>query len=133
VIRTYIDSGVLIAASHGTGDVGRRALAAIADDHREYVSSDYVRIEVIPQALYHKRAAEVRFYEAFFEGVSVYVSFNAMHWTRAYEEACECGLAPIDALHVATAVLAQCEECVTTERSTSRLHRARNIRIVSIA
>jgi hypothetical protein len=47
LIRTYIDCGVLIAAARGVGRTQQRALAVLADESRELVSSDYVRLEPV--------------------------------------------------------------------------------------
>ena len=67
MIRTYVDSGVLIAAARGGGILGKRALEIISDTAgREFVSSEYVRLETVPKPTYFGRSAEIRFYEEFF-------------------------------------------------------------------
>jgi hypothetical protein len=44
--RTFIDSGVLIAATRGTGGIAQTALTIIADPNREFVSSIFLKLEV---------------------------------------------------------------------------------------
>lgn len=61
--KTYIDAGVLIAAVRGRDDVATRAMQVLDDPDREFVSSPFLRLEVLPKAVYGKRQAEVEFYE----------------------------------------------------------------------
>ena len=58
--RTFVDAGVLIAAARATGALGVRALAVFDAADRLFVSSAFVRLEVLPKAVYFRRAAEVR-------------------------------------------------------------------------
>jgi hypothetical protein len=51
----------------------------------------------------------------------------------AFKEACDSGLAALDALHVISAVHVDAEELVTTERLDKPIHRTRLIKVVSIA
>lgn len=62
-----MDSGVLIAAARGTDEAARRAMAVLDDPERSFASSAFVRLEVLPKALRHRREAEARFYETFFQ------------------------------------------------------------------
>jgi predicted nucleic acid-binding protein len=133
VIRTYIDSGVLIAAARGSGAVSDRALEVLSDPAREFVSSDYVRLEVLPKAFYFRRLAEVRFYRDFFSGAVAWIPFDPTHWASAFDEACKSGLSAFDALHVTAAALSSCDELITTERPRTAIHRTSQVRIVSIA
>ena len=51
--KTYVDSGVLIAAFRGQGDPTARAMQILDDPTREFVSSIYVKLETLPKAIYH--------------------------------------------------------------------------------
>ena len=131
--RTYVDSGVLIAAARGKGRLGDRALEIICDTaSREFISSDYVRLETVPKPTYFGRAAEVRFYEEFFSTVATWLPFDSTHLEIAFEEACKSGLSSVDAVHVVLASLAGCDELVTSEKPTAAIHRTARVRIVSI-
>jgi len=47
--RSFIDAGVLIAAARGTDEVAIRAIEILDDIDREFVSSSFVKLEVLPQ------------------------------------------------------------------------------------
>jgi len=53
VIRTFLDAGVLIAATRTTGTIGVKALALFNATDRVFVTSEFVRMEVLPKALYY--------------------------------------------------------------------------------
>jgi predicted nucleic acid-binding protein len=133
VTRSYICSGVLIAAARGAGTLGSKALDVIGDTQsREFVCSDYVRLEVLPKPTYFKRPEELAFYAEFFSRVSVWVSFSKEHLDDAMAEACASGLSSMDAVHVAVAASNGCDEIITTEKPTSAIHRTKLVPIVSI-
>jgi hypothetical protein len=102
------------------------------DPDRTFVSSDYVRLEVLPKAVYHGNDEEVEHYRAFFE--------NVAHWTqpspdlarRALDLACQFGIGARNALHVAAAEREGAEELVTSERQTKPLFRVTMLQVTSI-
>jgi hypothetical protein len=53
MIKTYLDSGVLIAAARGTDATSLRAIAILDDDQRQFCSSCFVRLEILAKAKYH--------------------------------------------------------------------------------
>lgn len=55
VIRTFLDAGVLIAAFRSRNTVSTPALTLLDDPGRVFVTSDYVRLEVLPKPLYFRR------------------------------------------------------------------------------
>ena len=61
VIRTFLDASVLIAAIRGTSDIADRALDLLNDSERVFVASDFVRLDVLPKAVYFQQQAEVEF------------------------------------------------------------------------
>ncbi len=129
---TFIDAGVLIAASRGGTEQATRALAVLGDPTRTFAASAFLRLEVLPQASFNRRHAELAFYEAFFAAVSVW----ATDWPRivdlALREASTFGVEAMDALHVAAAAVAGAEELVTIEKPTRSIHRARAVRVTTI-
>lgn len=133
MIRTYVDSGVLIAAARGAGKLAQRALAIIADTaSRDFVCSDYIKLETVPKPMYFGRKAEVSFYEAYFSTAVAWQSFDATDMENAFEEACRSGLSSVDAIHVVVAALSECDELVTSEKPPSAINRTKLVRVVSI-
>lgn len=63
--RTFIDTGVLIAAARGQNDVAAKAMAILDDPNREFASSIFVKLEVLSKAIYNQKMAEAAFYQAF--------------------------------------------------------------------
>jgi hypothetical protein len=47
--RTYLDANILIAAFQGEGDGAMAAIAALDDPDREFVVSDFLRLETLPK------------------------------------------------------------------------------------
>jgi predicted nucleic acid-binding protein len=129
---TYIDSGVLIFAAQGTVDVAALALPFLVDQNREYVASDYVRLEVLPKAIFYKRTEEVEFYEMFFKTASRWIPTSQALLECAMEEACKSGLCALDALQIACAVFAGAEEFITSEKPSKPIHRTKLVKVVSI-
>ncbi len=68
--RTYVAAGVLIAAARGQAPMAARAFEILDDPDREFAASLFLKLEVLPKAMYHKNLAEVEFYETFFNAVS---------------------------------------------------------------
>jgi predicted nucleic acid-binding protein len=129
---TYIDSGVLIFAAKGTATAAALALPFLADPSREYVTSDYVRLEVLPKATFHKRTAEVAFYNSFFTTTTRSIPTSEALLKYALDEACKTGIHGLDALHVACAVFAGADEFITSEKTNRPIHRTKLVRVVSI-
>ena len=68
--RTFVDAGVLIAAARGDYVPSMIALKILDDQSREFASSPFIELEVLPKAVYNGKKDEVEFYEAFFDSVS---------------------------------------------------------------
>jgi hypothetical protein len=56
---TFVDAGVLIAAARGGTVEAARAMEILDDPDREFAASPLLRLEVLPQAVFNKRQAEV--------------------------------------------------------------------------
>lgn len=131
--RTYVDSGVLIAAATGRQpEVHRNALAVLDDPDREFVSSVFVRLEVSPKAIFLGHRDEATFYERFFASVVAWAGPLEEVVDRAARIAARSGLAAMDALHVASAAILDAAELVTTESPVKPLHRTSIVAVVSI-
>ncbi len=75
-MRTYIDSGVLITAARGNAALSGPAIEVLTDAAREFVSSDWVRLEVLPKAQYFQRQSEVKSYEVFFNRAAIWAPWG---------------------------------------------------------
>lgn len=128
--RTYLDSGVLIAAARGTDDIAAAALDVLGDPERVFVASIFVQLEVLPKPVYNKYVAEAHFYDTYFAAVVAWaepdVASAALHLAQQY------GLSALDALHVAAAIALHADELVTTEGPGKPIHRVTDVRIVGI-
>jgi predicted nucleic acid-binding protein len=122
LIRTFLDAGILIAAVRGQEEEAGRALAILEDPERSFVASDFLRLEVLPKAIYYQRPAEVALYERFFAQARL-LSVSGTLVTQAYTVACTFGLSALDTLHVTVAKAGGAEEFITTERPTTPLFR----------
>ena len=133
-IRTFVDSNVLIAAATGKGKHALHALTILSDPTREFASSPFVRLEVLPKAIYHQQALEAAFYERFFAAVEMmYEAAEAESLlVQAEQVGGRFGLNMADALHIAAALALQAEEFVTAERPTSPFKNVIGIKITTI-
>lgn len=52
--RTFLDSGFLITAARGSGEMALQALEILDDPNRAFVSSIFVKLEVLPKAVYNR-------------------------------------------------------------------------------
>ena len=123
---------MLIFAARGTTEAAALALPFLQDPNREFITSDYVRLEVLPKAQWMRNETEVEFYEAFFRLNSRTIPTSGPLLEFAMAEACRIGLNALDAIHIACAVFGGAEEIITTEKSTKPMHRTDKVRIVSI-
>jgi len=131
-IRTYIDVGVLIAAIRGEQTIANVALSFLYDPLREYVTSDYVRVELLPKCTFHRNVEERQFYEEFFKSTAINVPSTDELLALAIEEGGKTGISGIDAIHVACAIVAGAEELITAERHEKPMHRANGVKVISI-
>jgi predicted nucleic acid-binding protein len=131
--RTFLDSGVLIAAARGTDDNALLALQILDDPDRKFVSSVFVKLEVLPKAIYNGFREEAAFYQSFFENdVEIWASLSNELAKLAQQQAEKFGLSALDSLHVAAAISAGADEFITTEKPGKPLHRVKEFRIISV-
>jgi predicted nucleic acid-binding protein len=129
--RTFLDAGILIAAVRGQEREAVRALAILEDPERNFLTSDFLRMEVLPKAIYYQRPAEVALYERYFARAQS-IPVSAALVAQAYTEACAFGLAALDALHLTFAKAGGAEEFITTEHPTQPLFRVTGIVITPL-
>jgi hypothetical protein len=56
----FVDAAVLIAAARGGSEQAARAMEILDDPEREFAASAFLRLEVLPQAVFNKREAARR-------------------------------------------------------------------------
>lgn len=107
------------------------AMGYLYDPLREYVTSDCVRLELLPKSSYNQRTEETEFYNKFFAS-SLRVPLSESIIELAITEGCKTGTAGMDALHIACAISSGAEEFITTEKPTKPMHRTDLIRVICI-
>lgn len=130
--RTFIDAGVLIQAARGETEIAERALAILQDENREFASSIFLKMEVLPKAVFHQNDDEIEFYNIFFDGVEYWATDLEQIVKKAYTECSKYGLGAMDALHVAAALSVNATELITNEKPTKSIHRTQSISLISI-
>lgn len=129
---SFVDTGVLIAAVRGTPEVLTKARTLLTDPDRTFASSDFVRLEVFPKALFHKRQLEHTFYRSFFSTVQYWAPPSETLVRLALEVATRVGLSCLDALHVAAAIEVGADELITTEKLSKPIHRVDGITVKTL-
>jgi predicted nucleic acid-binding protein len=132
MVRTFLDAGVFLTAHDAGNEKSGLALQLFESPDRELVATNLLRLEIVPQAAFHKQRAEIEFYEACFGCISVWVDINKSLIAEAEREASRFGLHAIDALHIAAALKAGAEEFITTERVTKPLFRVSTLRVIRL-
>lgn len=131
-IKTFIDANILLLAWRGETALKMKAATVLTDVNRHFISSDFVRLELLPKAVYHKTRTEELVYEMFFDRVQEWVDDVEQLVAEALKVGARYGLNALDALHVAAALLAEADEFITAERPTSPLSRVREVTVVSL-
>ena len=120
--RTYVDTGVLIDAAAGKGPRAEAALALLRDPDRVFLSSPYLDLELLPQAIKSRLREQQEFLEAYLAATERIEDWNAI-FRVAFREASRSPVSGIDALHVAAAHLLEADELITTEKPGKAIHK----------
>ena len=131
-VLTYIDTGVLIWAFRGDRAESDLASSFLYDPLREYVTSDYLLLELLPHCEFCGRSKEADFYRSFFNSAGQRVPSSDALIAYALQEGCKTGISGIDAVHVACAALAGAQELITTEGRTKPMHRTSLLKVITI-
>jgi predicted nucleic acid-binding protein len=130
--RTFIDANVLLAAWRGNEELCQKAMDILDDPDREFIVSDYLKLEVIPKPTFFRNYDEVQFMLTFIDNASWHLKGTNSITAQAITLACRYGLSAMDALHVETAIEAKADIFVTIEKPTKPLHRVQEIKVESI-
>jgi hypothetical protein len=85
-------------------------------------------LEVIPKAAFHRQELELFFYQRYMASATAYCGLNRIEKV-ARTEAARCGLAAMDALHVAAAFLLKADEFITTEKPGKPMYRTNLVKV----
>ena len=130
-MRTFLDSGVLLAAWRAEALSGL-ALSVMADDARVFVTSQMVRLELLPKPRFEKRLREVQFYGHHFAEAAGCEPLSEELGREAERVGACYGLSGADALQVAAAIRQGAQEFYTTEKPGRPLFRVKELRVVSL-
>ena len=130
-MKTFCDSGVLLTAWK-RGEHHERAVSLLADDARDFVTCDNVRLELLPKPAFEKRHAEIEFYHEHFQNVSACEPFSEALGQAALTLAKKYGLSAGDALNLASAIRLGADEFVTSELPGKPMFRVAGIKIRSL-
>jgi len=129
---TFVDADVLITAFQGKDKIWQKAIEVLDDPEREFVVSDYLKLEVIPKPTFHGFHEEVQFMQTFIDNASIQVGATPSITAQAITLACRYDLTPLDALHAGTAIESKADMLITLERPTSPLCQVKEVKIVSL-
>ena len=129
MVRTFLDSGVLLAATRSVVRDRELALQILEDSGRTFLTSAFVHLELVPKATFHKKRLEKAFYDEYFKAAEWFRDLNEIGMA-ARIEAARSGLSALDDLHLAAAHLAGADEFVTTESPGKPIYRSSLVRIV---
>lgn len=130
-MKTFLDSGVLLHAWRGEL-LASAAQNIMADDEREFVTSQMTRLELRPKPVCEKRPREVEFYDAFFADCTACEPLSEALGKKAEELASRYGLAGPDALQIAAAIHQKAVEFYTSEKPGKPMFRVRELKIISL-
>jgi predicted nucleic acid-binding protein len=129
MIRTFLDSGVLIAAARSLDPDGERALKFFEEPNRVFLTSPFVHLEVVPKAIFFRKQMERSFYDKYFQNAVWFREVDKIE-VAAQTEAARAGLGAMDALHLAAAHLSRADEFITTEKPNKAIHRSSLVKLV---
>ena len=131
-MKTFLDSGVLLAAWKGNSPRSVAAKKVLEDSTREFFTSDAVKLELLPKPIFEKRRLEVEFYNAHFSDAADSEPFSADLGRDALALAKQYGLAAMDALHLASAIRQGADEFITSELPGRPMFRVAGIKVISL-
>jgi len=132
VTRTFLDSGILLTGWKGKERDRDQALKVMEDPEREFVSSQIVRLELVPKPAYFQNKDELAFYQAYFSELKGEEKLSAELGDKALALGSRFGLSAADALNVAAAIRQGAREFITTEFSGKPLFRVSEIKVRSL-
>jgi predicted nucleic acid-binding protein len=134
VRRTFLDTGVLLAAWDANKAFHEHAKSILEDANRDFIATSLLSLELIPHAEFGKRDREVAFMRDYLD---VYVSetleVNEQLVIEGMEVACRIDAGGIDAMHLAAAIRLNADEFITTEKESKPMYNENRLRVVHLS
>jgi predicted nucleic acid-binding protein len=131
-IKTFVDANVLMAAFQGTDELCKKAMQILDDPNRDFIVTDYLKLEVIPQPTFHRRNEEIQFMQTFLDSASLYLEPTSLITDQAIILACKYSLGAMDALHTGAALVSKADALITLEKPEKPLCQVKEIKVVSL-
>ena len=131
MIRTYLDSGVLITVARAE-DGAALGEAVLVDPGRRHVTSRFVELETLPHAMRSRQTGQARLYRDYFARARV-LKDSRRAVLLAMEILTERPMQAMDALHVAAAELLGADEIITTERPGRAIYWNGRVRVKHVS
>src|ERR1035437_434454 len=128
-IRTFLDSGGVIASSKGSPSIEAPANNILEHPHRVFLSSPFVRHEVSPKAPYNRQLDEYRFYQKYFRRAAFCDDLKSI-LSYAGKESANSGVGAMDSLHIAAAYLLDTDEFITSESPGKSIYRTSLVKVI---
>ncbi len=103
----------------------------LEDISRRLLTSEIIRLELLPKPLYFKQKDEVAFYDEIFRRSECDKVDSALY-RDAFALAEHYGLAAADAFNLASAIRLQADEFVTAERPGRPMFRVKEVKVVTL-
>lgn len=127
----YVDSCVLILALQAQEeDLAARLMAEITDPAVRYIFSPLVELEVLPKPT-KRFPDQAAFFNAWFANAERIWYSDDVHLT-ALDQAKNYDIAPMDAAHVATAIVGKADELITGEKPTKPMFNTKDMKVRSV-
>lgn len=130
--RTFLDSGVLLTGWKGKEDDRAQAIRVMEDTQRKFVSSQIIRLELLPKPTFFKNKDELAFYDSHFSDLKGEAMLTESLGNEALALGKRYGLAAADALNVAAAIRLEADEFVTTEVPGKPLFRVVELTVLNL-
>ena len=129
-MTSYRDTCVFIEAIRGKPPEQKRARALFRDPNREVVSSQFVKLELLPNV---RNPAEKLLLDGLFSAVQSWVPIDDNLVAHTADIVRATGSAPIDGLHIACAEMGGVDELITCESPTKPMFKWPPVRTIHIS
>ncbi len=132
--RTFLDTGVLLAAWDAKQALHEQAKGVLSDRNRDFIATSLLSLELVPHAEYCKQEKEVAFMRFY---LGVYVSemleVNEQLVLEGMAVARRIDAGGIDAMHLAAAIMLNVDEFITTENENKPMYREDRLRVIHLS